>query len=625
MPAFNPVIAVDSEKCVNCHVCIAACPVKFCNNGTGDHVNLDSDLCIGCGSCIKACPHNARYGVDDTAEWLTLIRNRTPFIAFLAPSVASNFPNREKRLAGWLRSIGAKAVVDVSFGAELAVWGYIQHLQEGGSETVISQPCPSVVNYLELYQPELLPYLAPVNSPVAYAVAAFQKANPDLSVCQPVFFSPCYAKKREFEKLAMPVLNVTFTSLKRCFETWDIHIESFEESEFDNPGVERGALFPTPGGLAKSLSRWRPDLKGDIRVTEGSDVVYPYFKGLADKIKQGISPKVIDCLGCRYGCNLGPGSANPDEHPDAVEPVITKRVRDFQHENRGPVLEERWKWLSKKLSDRKMRKQLEKTWSADLAPRRYKDLSKTTTVRLPTKEKLDDLFRKMGKFNADDLFNCRACGYESCEQMAVAIFNGLNKMENCHYFQRWDSERKLIATARREVDEKEILHAQALAEVEERLKDETGRLLDALHNRISAMKETYGGNVVVFTKVEESVNNASKALHDFLSISKSIQSVAFQTGLLSINASIEAARAGKIGKGFAVVAEEVKRLAEVSNEEAEKIIPQMEQLEKLFNMLSEYSGELAGRVERHRKSFDEIESDLGQMEKLWEEEKNRQV
>ena len=31
-----PVINVDQEKCVNCHVCINACPVKYCNDGSGD-------------------------------------------------------------------------------------------------------------------------------------------------------------------------------------------------------------------------------------------------------------------------------------------------------------------------------------------------------------------------------------------------------------------------------------------------------------------------------------------------------------------------------------------------------------------------------------------------------------
>lgn len=54
-------------------------------------------------------------------------------------------------------------------------------------------------------------------------------------------------------------------------------------------------------------------------------------------------------------------------------------------------------------------------------------------------------------------------------------------------------------------------------------------------------------------------------------ITTTIADIASQTNLLALNASIEAARAGEHGKGFAVVAEEVKKLAEQSNEEVEKV------------------------------------------------------
>ncbi|QHI72578.1 methyl-accepting chemotaxis protein [Aminipila terrae] len=66
-------------------------------------------------------------------------------------------------------------------------------------------------------------------------------------------------------------------------------------------------------------------------------------------------------------------------------------------------------------------------------------------------------------------------------------------------------------------------------------------------------------------KSMEEINNASRSIQDII---KTIDNIAFQTNILSLNASIEAARAGVAGKGFSVVAEEVGHLAKKSAEAA---------------------------------------------------------
>jgi ferredoxin len=48
---ISRVISIDDDKCVNCHQCIAVCPVKFCNDGSGETVKINENLCIGCGNC----------------------------------------------------------------------------------------------------------------------------------------------------------------------------------------------------------------------------------------------------------------------------------------------------------------------------------------------------------------------------------------------------------------------------------------------------------------------------------------------------------------------------------------------------------------------------------------------
>ena len=65
---LSEIIHVDETKCLNCHICISVCPVKFSNDGSGSYIKMNHELCIGCGLCIKACTHDARIIIDDTGK-----------------------------------------------------------------------------------------------------------------------------------------------------------------------------------------------------------------------------------------------------------------------------------------------------------------------------------------------------------------------------------------------------------------------------------------------------------------------------------------------------------------------------------------------------------------------------
>lgn len=95
----------------------------------------------------------------------------------------------------------------------------------------------------------------------------------------------------------------------------------------------------------------------------------------------------------------------------------------------------------------------------------------------------------------------------------------------------------------------------------------------------------------------EQVNTMNGDIQDIGKIVQLINDIAEQTNLLALNASIEAARAGEAGRGFAIVAEEVRNLAEQSNQSANNI-------RTMIDSIRSKSGNIAKEISR---SFDEGE------------------
>lgn len=106
-------------------------------------------------------------------------------------------------------------------------------------------------------------------------------------------------------------------------------------------------------------------------------------------------------------------------------------------------------------------------------------------------------------------------------------------------------------------------------------------------------------------KISRQIHTTNDSVQMIREAVELITSIASQTSLLSLNASIEAARAGEHGKGFAVVASEIQKLAEQSNESAEKIKQIIEELLRDSEATVEIMGEVEVIIEEQQKKLEE--------------------
>lgn len=142
------------------------------------------------------------------------------------------------------------------------------------------------------------------------------------------------------------------------------------------------------------------------------------------------------------------------------------------------------------------------------------------------------------------------------------------------------------------------------------LSNNSKNILDELSGSSRNSRETV-------REISSQVAVTNESVQHIKSVTEYITSIADETNLLALNASIEATRAGDAGKGFAVVAQEIQKLAEESNNSAvrigdniQQLVQQMDGILGVMGTIEETLGYQEENVEKTKQIFEHINQDI---------------
>jgi len=557
-------IYLDTDKCVGCNACVRACPVMDANVAKTDGegrliIHIDEEKCIKCGACIRACSHHARSFGDDIDAFIRDMKAGVEIVMIAAPSIKIAFDGNWRHALQWFRNQGIRKIYDVSYGADICTWAHLRYLQQHPDAKVISQPCAAVVNYVLKNKPELIPNLSPIQSPMLCLGIYLRKVLGYRGKIAAI--SPCIAKADEFHDTGIIDYNVTMEHLRDYFKENGVElpeIKVYSEFEFDGDIGLEGAIYPRPGGLMKNLQIHDPNML--VITSEGTERLYEDLD-LYLKQKKSDLPRVFDVLSCKDGCNGGPATG-VDYHCFAMNSIMYD-VEQYAKDVRRKAKTKKGRDLQFEEFDRKLH-------VGDYI-RIYESHQKKS--KQVTEADIERVYKMLGKETYQQKhFDCHACGFSTCRDMAIALAKGINEKENCHQY--------MMHTIREERRKVESVNQQVCTMNDELMnifKELTGSIQDVRKEadqiRESGISTTGKMNVLtdhmnklveLNEGIRKSAEHIGNSIESYNVMTQDVESIAGKINLLSLNAAIEAARAGEAGRGFAVVASNIRELSDSS-------------------------------------------------------------
>ena len=392
---MREILNLKKSNCKNCYKCIRHCPVKSIRV-SDNQAHIVSTECILCGQCLLVCPQNAKQMVDDTDTVKALLKNNGQVIASIAPSFAANFDGITITvMENALKALGFYAAEETALGATIIKKEYERLIFEEKQDVIISSCCPSVNLMIQKHFPDALKYLAKTITPMQAHCRSIKKRYPQAKT---VFIGPCISKKLEANSIPEEIdAALTFQELSHWMQKEKINFEEQVLKETYEEGG-RARFFPVSGGIIKSMTKKAQDYSY-ISV----DGVEQSITALKDLIGGGIHKCFIEMSACLGSCINGPAMnklyRTPIYNYQSIEHYAARE--DFPIEQPDfPDLKKNHPFLG-------------------------------TNKQMPGLRELEELLKQMAKGNPENILNCGSCGYETCREKAIAVYQGKADISMC--------------------------------------------------------------------------------------------------------------------------------------------------------------------------------------------------
>lgn len=397
------VIDFKDAGCRHCYKCVRYCEVKAISV-QNEQAHIMEDHCIHCGQCLEICPQNAKTFASDMERVKGYLKQGIKTIVSIAPSYLSVLEfDQPGQVVDALLKLGFSEVRETAEGAALVTEEYRRLLREGKRKNIISTCCPSINDLIEKYYPSLTSQMAPVVSPmIAHGRLIKSIYGPDVKV---VFLGPCIAKKEEAvgDARVMGAINaiLTFEEIIKWWKSTGIDVRKCEEKPMGNPDPGVNQLYPSSGGVITSVLA---DAGKDTYHKIHADGIKTCMELLEELARGEIEGCFFELNICESGCIKGPASNRWQRSMLKAKMDLEGRIR---HREDAREIDGSAVSMEKIFTDRSVHDQI------------------------PTDEQLTEILHVMGKYTRADELNCGACGYSTCRNKAVAVFQGKAEISMC--------------------------------------------------------------------------------------------------------------------------------------------------------------------------------------------------